>query len=107
MAVGAHDIAICEVVAFVTVVERRGFCAAAETLYLSQPAVSGRVARLERAVGAKLIDRSFREVTLTPAGRAFLPFARSLLLQLTAAVADSRAAATDDGGNRNPLRSIA
>ncbi len=65
--------------AFVEVADRQSFSAAAETLFLTQPAVSKRVAQLEGELGARLFDRIGRRVTLTPAGNALLPRARRLL----------------------------
>ena len=65
--------------AFVEVADRRSFSEAAEALYLTQPAVSKRVAQLEGELGARLFDRIGRRVTLTAAGAALLPRARRLL----------------------------
>lgn len=48
------------------------FSAAAEHLYMSQPALSIAVKRVEDAVGAELFDRSHRPLTLTEAGQAYI-----------------------------------
>ena len=48
------------------------FSAAAEHLYMSQPALSLAVKRVEEAVGAELFDRSRRPLTLTDAGQAYI-----------------------------------
>jgi len=48
-------------------------------VHVAQPAVSQQIAQLERELGDKLIDRSDRRVHLTPAGEAFLPYARAAL----------------------------
>ena len=48
------------------------FSAAAEHLYMSQPALSLAVKRVEEAVGAELFDRSHRPLTLTEAGQAYI-----------------------------------
>ncbi|NNN05924.1 MAG: LysR family transcriptional regulator [Elusimicrobia bacterium] len=64
--------------------------AAARELNLTQPAVTARLRRLERAVGAPLLARSARGVTLTPAGRELCERARkiqALLEEGAAAVA--------------------
>ena len=65
--------------AFVRVarVGRLGPVAAA--LFLTQPALTSRLQRLEREVGGPLFSRSRRGMRLTPAGRAFLPYAERLL----------------------------
>lgn len=65
--------------AFVEVADRGSFSAAADTLYLTQPAVSKRVAQLERELDARLFDRIGRKVSLTAAGRVLLPRARRLI----------------------------
>lgn len=65
--------------AFVAVARWESFSAAAEHLFLSQPAVSKRVAGLEAMLGQALFDRIGRRVALTDAGRALLPRARTLL----------------------------
>lgn len=65
--------------AFIEVADRGSFSAAAETLFLTQPAISKRVALLESELGAHLFDRIGRKVTLTESGRALLPRARRLL----------------------------
>ena len=65
--------------AFVAVAELGSFRAAADSLPLSQPALSRRVEKLENALGSRLFDRTTRRVTLTSVGRHFWPRARSLL----------------------------
>lgn len=65
--------------AFVAVARWESFSSAADHLFLTQPAVSKRVAGLETLLGQRLFDRIGRRVTLTDAGRALLPRARALL----------------------------
>jgi DNA-binding transcriptional LysR family regulator len=65
--------------AFLEVAETGSFSRAAERLHLSQPAVSKRIALLEDNVGQALFDRIGRQVGLTDAGRALLPYARRVL----------------------------
>ncbi|ATE57107.1 LysR family transcriptional regulator [Actinosynnema pretiosum] len=64
---------------FVTVAEELHFGRAAERLRIVQPAVSQQVARLERELGARLLDRTSRRVRLTPAGERVLVAAREAL----------------------------
>jgi len=65
--------------AFIEVAEHQSFSDAAESLYLTQPAVSKRVAQLEAELGTRLFDRIGRRVSLTATGAALLPRARRLI----------------------------
>ena len=71
--------------AFVLVAETGSFSLAAEKLHLTQPAVSKRIALLEQHLDSELFDRIGRNVSLTEAGRALLPHARTISGQLIAA----------------------
>jgi DNA-binding transcriptional LysR family regulator len=64
---------------FIAAAETESFSLTAEQLFLTQPAVSKRLAALENELGAKLFDRIGRRVSLTEAGRALLPRARDIL----------------------------
>ncbi len=75
-----------ELQAFVAVAELSSFRAAAETLYISQPALSRRIDKLEVALGIRLLDRTTRRVSLTNVGRPFLAQARVALDGLEDAV---------------------
>lgn len=68
-----------ELSAFVEVAECASFRAASERLHLSAPALSRRIDKLERTLGARLLERTTRRVALTPAGRAFVDPARDAL----------------------------
>ncbi|WP_372965502.1 LysR family transcriptional regulator [Marinobacter sp.] len=65
--------------AFLTIVDQGSFSEAAETLHLTQPAVSKRLAVLENQLGSRLIERGHREIRLTDAGARLLPHARTIL----------------------------
>jgi DNA-binding transcriptional LysR family regulator len=68
--------------AFLAIVETGSFQLAATQLNLSQTAISHRMRKLEETLGVRLIARTTRDVTLTEAGRALLPNARSAVREL-------------------------
>jgi DNA-binding transcriptional LysR family regulator len=76
--------------AFLAVAEEAGFTAAARRLSMAQSAVSELVAALEQALGARLLARSTRRVSLTEAGEAFRPRAVAILADLDAAAQAAR-----------------
>ena len=64
---------------FRAVIERGSFSAAADSLGVTQPAVSFHIRSLEERLGQKLIDRSGRQLSLTEAGEVLDDYARRLL----------------------------
>lgn len=64
---------------FIAVAHSRSFSKAARTLYITQPAVSKRIAALETHLNHTLFDRLGKEVALTEAGKALLPEAQKIL----------------------------
>ncbi len=56
---------------FVAVIENKGFSAAAEHLGITKSAVSKRITQLEQQLGAKLIHRTTRKISLTEAGEHY------------------------------------
>ncbi|WP_050467466.1 LysR family transcriptional regulator [Herbaspirillum chlorophenolicum] len=64
---------------FVAVVDGGSLSAAAQQLDLSRPVVSRYVAELEEWVGARLLHRTTRRLSLTPAGNEILPRCRQML----------------------------
>ncbi|WP_299951350.1 LysR substrate-binding domain-containing protein [uncultured Modestobacter sp.] len=64
---------------FVAVADELHFGRAAARLAMTQPPLSRQIQKLERAVGAQLLERDNRRVTLTAAGEVFLVEARRLL----------------------------
>jgi DNA-binding transcriptional LysR family regulator len=83
---------------FVGVAEELSFSRAAERLYVSQPALSEAIRRLEDELGAQLLRRTSRSVALTGAGEVLLEEARDLLARLDAAVARVQRAARGEVG---------
>lgn len=66
---------------FVAVARASNFRKAAQTLGLSQPALTLQIAELEQLLELQLFDRSRAGTLLTPAGRNLLPLVRELLEQ--------------------------
>ncbi len=66
---------------FVTVVEAGGFARAAERLGLSRAAASKHVLQLEARLGARLLNRTTRRVSVTAAGRTFYEQCRRILAE--------------------------
>ncbi|MEP7351150.1 MAG: LysR family transcriptional regulator [Sphingorhabdus sp.] len=60
---------VMAMMSFAAVVSTGGFSNAAKSLGYSKAAVSRQIAKLEQNIGARLLDRTTRSVTLTPAGR--------------------------------------
>ncbi len=79
---------------FVAVADSGSLTVAAQRiLHTSQPSLSRQIRDLEGEVGTELLTRRARGIDLTPAGRAFLDHARSLLSQVEAAGEAARRAA--------------
>lgn len=90
-----------QLVYFIAVAEELHFGHAVERLHIAQPAVSQQVARLERELSVRLLDRTSRSVRLTAAGAALLPQAR----RAVRAVDDVARLAQDlAGGTRGAVR---
>lgn len=70
---------------FVAVAEELNFTRAAARCHVVQSALSYQIARLERAHGVVLFERTSRSVRLAPAGRVLLPRARAVLAELALA----------------------
>lgn len=67
---------------FLAVVDHGSFSEAARLLGISQPAVTMQIQALEADISATLLDRGYRKVALTEAGRALLPHARKVLAEI-------------------------
>lgn len=79
------DVELHQLRYFVAVADRLHFTQAARDLAVAQPSVSKQIRLLEQELGAPLFHRTRGNVSLTPAGEAFLPRARRVLADLGAA----------------------
>lgn len=89
---------LSDVLAFVRAAEARSFTLAAERLGLGRSAVGKRIARLEERLGARLLHRTTRTISLTEEGSRFFERCTSILAELDAAEADATARDTDPKG---------
>jgi DNA-binding transcriptional LysR family regulator len=76
--------------AFVAIAERGSFQLAAAHLNLSQTALSHRMRKLEDDLGVRLLSRTTREVSLTPAGLELLPKVRRMIEELSVSLDELR-----------------
>jgi DNA-binding transcriptional LysR family regulator len=83
---------------FVTVAELRGFAPAARKLRVSPSAVTRTIAALEEHLGARLLQRTTRQVTLTDVGRRYLERARRILADVEEADGSAREERTRPSG---------
>lgn len=67
---------------FITVAQCRSFSRAAEQLFMTQPAISKRVAALEEELDVRLLNRGGRQISLTEAGEILLKSARRIVADI-------------------------
>lgn len=70
-----------ELESFVTIAKTKSFSKAAKALFLSQPALSNHIAKLEKEIGIVLFERNNMRTELTPAGKQFYIGAQGILNQ--------------------------
>src|SRR2546429_3984961 len=87
-----------ELRSFLTLASELHFRRAAERLFVSQPALSKQVQRLEEKTGGALFERTRRRVVLREAGRVLIPLAERLLRDSQAALGRVRDAAEGRAG---------
>lgn len=90
-----------EMQAFIQVVDQGGFTEAARHLHLSPSAVSKLIGRLEDRLGARLLQRTTRRVSLTAEGRVYADQVREILADIDAVEASVGGAEAEP---RGPLR---
>jgi DNA-binding transcriptional LysR family regulator len=83
---------------FLAVAERMHFTRAAEFLNVSQPALSQQIRLLEQDIGVRLLERTNRQVKLTPAGIAFRARVQTVLNEAAEATSEARSIESGEGG---------
>ena len=85
--------------AFIAIADHGGFGRAARAVHITQTALTRRLQNLEALLELKLVERTTRSVALTSVGRSFLPQARRLLADLSAAFIELRETGQAQRGN--------
>lgn len=75
----AAQLTLRQIRVFLAVARYRSFTTTAARLHVSQPAITASIKQLESNLGAPLLDRSSRQVTLTAFGESFLTTAERLV----------------------------
>lgn len=73
---------------FKIVADKKSFSGSAQTLFISQPAVSMHIKSLEEHFGVRLFDRNTQQVTITEAGRVLYEYTDKILSLLDGAEKD-------------------
>lgn len=82
------NITLRQLRAFLAVARTGSFTLAAESLFLTQSAVSGLIKELEQTLGLRLIDRSTKRLRLSEVGRDVFPVVDKLLRDLDVLLSD-------------------
>jgi len=86
------DVELDQMRSIVVLAEHLHFGRAAATLYISQPALTKQIHKIEETLGGPLFLRKPRQLTLTRAGEVLVERARSLLRDAHVAIDISRSA---------------
>lgn len=97
------NVSLRQLRAFVALARTGSFTLAAESLYITQSALSGLIKELEHGLGSRLVDRSTRRVALTDAGERLFPMLESALHDLD----DVLARATDPSASQTGVVRVA
>jgi DNA-binding transcriptional LysR family regulator len=79
MAEGFQNLTMQQLEALIHLVEERSFSRAAKKMHLTQPSLTKHIRNVEEALGAKIVNRSSRSLSLTPEGRVLYDYARRII----------------------------
>ena len=68
-----------QVECFIAVARKKSFSKAADMLFMSQPAITSNVQKLEKELGVTLIDRKSKNISLTDAGKIYYRYAVEMI----------------------------
>ena len=77
-----HNMNIRDLTYFIAVAEHAHFGRAAQACHISQPTLSAQLKKLENSLGVMLFERNQKQVSLTEAGTALLPYAKRIIAQV-------------------------
>lgn len=81
---------------FIELCKTLNFTKAAQNLYVSQPAVSKQISSFEKELGIQLLDRSNKNVSLTPAGLLFNDYFVKITDEFERTLNDARKLSTQE-----------
>ncbi|MGM9670071.1 MAG: LysR family transcriptional regulator [Oscillospiraceae bacterium] len=84
-----------QLTAFVCAADSGSFSKAAETLYISSTAVMKQINALEKHLDLKLLERSSRGISLTPAGNVIYKYAKRMFDESETAICEARLVASE------------
>jgi len=84
---------------FIKLADLRHFSKAAEACFVSQPTLSTQIKKLEEELGAQLVERSPKNIMLTPVGEEIAERARKLLVDVEQIRAVARRSSDPEEGN--------
>lgn len=87
-----------QIEAFLAVLQYKSYSKAAQAIYVPQPTLSHRILQLEQELGASLLIRNAKEISLTEAGQHFLPYAHQLYRATENARQEMQSLRRGDGG---------
>lgn len=73
---------------FIVAAKYENFRKASEELYLTQPAITKHIKRLEESLNIQLFERNGKSIALTSAGYHFLPHAREIIMKYEKGLSD-------------------
>lgn len=82
------NITLRQLRAFIAVSRTGSFTLAAESLFVTQSALSGLIKELEQSLGVRLLDRSTRRIQLSEVGRGIYPLIDKILLDLDGVIGE-------------------
>src|SRR6478735_7504252 len=92
------SVQLAQIQGFLEVARRTNVSRAADSLGITQPALTARLQALEQELGQSLFVRTRRGVQLTDAGNAFLPYAEQAVAALASGIAEVAEVSAGGGG---------